>query len=67
VPAAGVAVCAPQEGVLLGLLAVLRPGDHVVVQCPGYQSLYQIPASLGCQLSFWEPGRCAKALAKALA
>jgi aspartate/methionine/tyrosine aminotransferase len=34
---------------------LLRPGDHVVVTFPGYQSLYEIAQSLGCSVSKWEP------------
>lgn len=30
-------------------------GDHVVVMRPGYQSLYEVAKSLGCEVSFWEP------------
>lgn len=31
--------------------AVVRPGDHVVVEHPNYPSLYDIPQSLGCEVS----------------
>ena len=34
--------------------AMLRPGDHVVVMVPGYQSLYEIARHIGCHVSFWE-------------
>ena len=32
--------------------ALLKPGDHVVVEHPNYPSLYEIPRSLGCDVSF---------------
>jgi aspartate/methionine/tyrosine aminotransferase len=34
--------------------ACLRPGDHVVVHCPSYQSLASVPKSLGCEVTRWE-------------
>lgn len=42
-------------GIYLCMLALLQPGDHVVVTYPGYQSLYAVAESLGCQVSHWEP------------
>ncbi|KAK9820544.1 hypothetical protein WJX72_011456 [[Myrmecia] bisecta] len=50
-----VVVLAPEEGVYLGMLALLKAGDHVIVTFPGYQSLYSVAQSLGCEVSFWEP------------
>lgn len=50
-----VLVCAPEEGIYLAMRVLLRPGDHVVVTFPGYQSLYQIAEALGCQVSRWTP------------
>ncbi|KAG2425388.1 hypothetical protein HXX76_013802 [Chlamydomonas incerta] len=50
----GVIVAAPQECVYLAMTALLRPGDHVVVTYPGYQSLFQVAASMGCEVSMWE-------------
>ncbi len=34
--------------------AVVRPGDHVIVEHPNYPSLYDIPQSLGCKVSLCE-------------
>ncbi|KAG2493943.1 hypothetical protein HYH03_007873 [Edaphochlamys debaryana] len=48
-----VIVAAPQECVYLAMRALLRPGDHVVVTYPGYQSLYQMALSLGCEVELW--------------
>ena len=33
--------------------ALLAPGDRVVCTVPGYQSLYEVAASLGCQVDPW--------------
>ena len=33
--------------------ALVKPGDHVVVEHPNYPSLYEIPRSLGCEVSFF--------------
>ena len=48
-------VAAPEEAIFLLMHALLQPGDHVVSTFPGYQSLYEIARSLGCQISTWEP------------
>ncbi|KAJ9530555.1 hypothetical protein QJQ45_012508 [Haematococcus lacustris] len=48
-------VLAPEEGVYLTMRALLQPGDQVVVQYPGYQSLYAVAQSMGCQVLHWEP------------
>jgi aspartate/methionine/tyrosine aminotransferase len=50
-----VLVCAPEEGIFIAMHTLLKPGDHVVVTYPGYQSLYQIAESLDCQVSHWAP------------
>jgi len=31
--------------------ALVKPGDHVIVEHPNYPSLYEIPQSLGCEVS----------------
>jgi len=48
-------VAAPQELVLIAMNSLLEKGDHVVCTFPGYQSLYQIAESIGCEVSRWEP------------
>ena len=40
------------EGIFALNSALLKPGDHVVVEHPNYPSLYEIPRSLGCDVSF---------------
>jgi len=32
--------------------ALVKPGDHVVIHHPNYPSLYEVPRSLGCEVSF---------------
>jgi aspartate/methionine/tyrosine aminotransferase len=43
----------PEEGIFLTLNALLDKDDHVVVLSPCYQSLYEIPKSLGCEVTRW--------------
>jgi aspartate/methionine/tyrosine aminotransferase len=52
--APGVLVCAgAEEAIFAYAQALLGPGDHVVVVEPCYQSLAELPRSLGCELSRW--------------
>ncbi|EIE23298.1 aminotransferase, classes I and II [Coccomyxa subellipsoidea C-169] len=53
VSAKDVLIMGPQEALSIAMLAMLRPGDHVVVTFPGYQSLYQIAHTIGAEVSFW--------------
>jgi aspartate/methionine/tyrosine aminotransferase len=46
---------APQEGIFCAMQALLKPGDHVVVTGPTYQSLSEIPRSIGCHVTHWLP------------
>jgi aspartate/methionine/tyrosine aminotransferase len=48
-------VLTPEEGIFLAMQALLKPGDHVICTFPGYQSLYELARSIGCQLSLWKP------------
>lgn len=48
-------VAAPQELIGLAMNAFLNKGDHVVCTFPGYQSLYELAHSLGCEVTRWEP------------
>jgi aspartate/methionine/tyrosine aminotransferase len=45
----------PEEGIFLFMNALLEPGDHVVCTFPGYQSLYEVAGSIGCEVTAWEP------------
>ena len=48
-------VVVPEEGIFLLMHSLLKPGDHVICTFPGYQSLYQVATSIGCEVSRWEP------------
>jgi aspartate/methionine/tyrosine aminotransferase len=34
--------------------SLVGPGDHVICHYPTYQQLYEIPASLGAEVSLWK-------------
>jgi aspartate/methionine/tyrosine aminotransferase len=53
VPPENVLVAAPEEAILIALQSLLEPGDHVISIFPAYQSLYEIPRTIGCDVSFW--------------
>lgn len=46
---------APQEGIFCALQALLETGDHVIVMAPSYQSLSEVPRSMGCRITHWLP------------
>jgi len=48
-------ITAPEEGIFIALNTLLAPGDHVISVFPSYQSLYEIPQSLGCEVTRWLP------------
>jgi len=50
-----VLVLTPEEGIYIAMTTLLEKGDHVIVTYPGYQSLYEIAISLGCEVSKWTP------------
>jgi aspartate/methionine/tyrosine aminotransferase len=39
------------EAIFSIVSALVKPGDHVIVEHPNYPSLYEIPRSLGCEVS----------------
>ncbi len=45
----------PEEGELLLMLALVRPGDRVICTYPGYQSLYEVASALGADVVRWTP------------
>jgi aspartate/methionine/tyrosine aminotransferase len=55
VDAGEVLIAAPEEAIFLAMNALLSPGDHVVCTFPGYQSLYELARSIGCEVSLWRP------------
>jgi len=50
-------VLTPEEGIYIAMSALLEKGDHLIVTYPGYQSLYEIARSKGCEISKWEPDK----------
>lgn len=50
-----VLITIPQEGIFIAMNTLLNQGDHVICTWPGYQSLYEIGESLGCELEKWQP------------
>jgi len=42
-----------EEAIFTFMVAMLRPGDHIIVHSPGYQSLAEVARGLGCQVSLW--------------
>ncbi len=51
-----VLVCSgAEEAIFLFMHAVLKEGDHAVVQWPCYQSLFEAARSTGCRVSRWQP------------
>ena len=49
----GTLVAAPEELIFLLLQAHLSKDDHVIVTTPAYQSLSELPRSLGCRVTKW--------------
>ena len=49
-----VVVSAPEEAILIAMQTLLKPGDRVVCLSPAYQSLYEIPRSIGCDVAMWQ-------------
>jgi aspartate/methionine/tyrosine aminotransferase len=48
-----VASCA-EEGILLLYHALLRPGDHAIVETPCYESALELARSTGAEVSAWQ-------------
>ncbi|QBD77508.1 aminotransferase class I/II-fold pyridoxal phosphate-dependent enzyme [Ktedonosporobacter rubrisoli] len=42
-----------EEAIFTFMYAALEPGDHVIVHTPCYQSLLELPLSLGCEVTSW--------------
>ena len=43
-----------EEGIYVFMNVYLNPGDHVIVQNPAYQSLFEVAASIGCEITKWD-------------
>ncbi|TXT54483.1 MAG: Capreomycidine synthase [Promethearchaeota archaeon] len=42
-----------EEGIFIFMNVFLNKGDHIIVQYPAYQSLFEIANSIGCEVSYW--------------
>jgi aspartate/methionine/tyrosine aminotransferase len=42
-----------EEGIFISMNVLLEKGDHVIVQFPAYQSLYEVAKSTGCEVTYW--------------
>ncbi len=43
-----------EEAIFSFMNVALNPGDHVIVQFPYYQSLYEVARAIGCEISEWK-------------
>jgi len=43
-----------EEAIFIAMQVLLKPGDDVIVQMPAYQSLYEVPGSIGCNVIPWQ-------------
>jgi aspartate/methionine/tyrosine aminotransferase len=43
-----------EEGIFIFMNTILNKGDHVIAQYPGYQSLYEVANSIGCEITAWK-------------
>jgi len=43
-----------EEAIFIFMNVLLNPRDHIIVQFPAYQSLFEIAQSIGCHVSLWE-------------
>jgi aspartate/methionine/tyrosine aminotransferase len=48
-----VLVLTPEEGIFIAMNALLEKGDHAIILAPAYQSLHEIPKSLGAEVTRW--------------
>ncbi len=45
----------PEEGIFAALNCLVSSGDHVICVYPGYQSLFEVAAACGGDISHWTP------------
>lgn len=43
-----------EEAIFIFMNVSLKPGDHVIVQYPCYQSLFEVANAIGCEVTKWE-------------
>lgn len=53
IEADNVITAVPEEAIFLTMHALLEEDDHVVIIDPVYQSLKEIPVSIGCSVTHW--------------
>lgn len=53
VSAERILTAAPEEAILIAMLALLQPGDHVIATAPAYQSLHEAARLAGGSLTPW--------------
>jgi aspartate/methionine/tyrosine aminotransferase len=42
-----------EEGIFICMNILLKKGDHIIVQFPAYQSLFEVANSIGCEITKW--------------
>lgn len=42
-----------EEGIFIFMNIALKADDHVIIQFPAYQSLYEVAKSIGCEITQW--------------
>ncbi len=42
-----------EEGIFVYMNVLLKKGDHIIVQFPAYQSLFEIANAIGCEVTKW--------------
>lgn len=45
-----------EEAIFGFMNGALKPGDHLIVHAPAYQSLYEVAGAVGCGVSLWITG-----------
>jgi len=53
IAASNVITAVPEEAIFITMHALLEEDDHVIIIDPVYQSLKEIPASIGCSITPW--------------
>ncbi len=43
-----------EEAIFNAMNALLKPGDHVIVLYPCYQSLAEVARAIGCEITYWK-------------
>ncbi|MGE5450023.1 MAG: aminotransferase class I/II-fold pyridoxal phosphate-dependent enzyme [Methanomassiliicoccales archaeon] len=43
-----------EEGIFIFINSMFGPGDHIIAQTPGYQSLHEVAKAAGCEVSCWQ-------------